>query len=341
MKKLIVKLMDALVKTSVMCLCCLATISLTACGDDDEGGNGGGGTGSGNGKPTAGLISTNIPSQKGWSAVNANGVCTYLPDDLVAYPDDEYAAYFAFSVSGDKCHETVFNMVCDNEAMAKYLEQMLKSGEWAEEDDEDYAAHKQTANHSLPKAQAMLHARTLKATVKKMRAADNGLGLACNRSGRVVYFTIDALRGKPMTDVKLATKVWYEDMDANEIPARPIFGTWDEATGRYFSNSIYAIPGTSLEARAKFNAQNIVTDYTETWTFPNTMWATAMNEVIMDMATDWEETLGADVTVTMKDKTVVVVFNNPEVANISKSLLLQAIVLVDITNACPFGAMIF
>lgn len=338
--KQISKFMDALVKTSVMCLCCLAMFSLTACGDDDEGGNGGN-TGGGSGKPTGELISTNIPSQTGWSAVNANGICTYLPYDLVAYPDDEYAAYFAFAVSGETCNEAVFNMVCNSEAMAKYLEQMLKSGEWAEEDDEDYAARMRAPHNSFPKVQALLHTRTLKATVKKMRAANNGLGLARNRNGRVVYFTIDALRGKPMSDVKMATKVWYEDMDVSEIPARPIFGTWDDAAGRYFSNSIYAIPGTSLEAKAKFNAQNIVTDYTEIWTFPNTMWAAAMNEVIMDMATDWKDLLGADVTVTLNGKAVVVVFNNPEVANISKSVLLQAIVLVDIINACPFGAMIF
>lgn len=332
--------MGTLVKTSLMCLCCLTMFSLAACGDDDEGGGGGGTGGGGSNPPTGELISTNVPSQQGWSSVSPKGVCTYVPADFVADPDAEYAAYFAFAVKGDTCQEAVFNMVCESETMAKYLEQMLRSGEWAE-DDEDYAAPMNPAVQSLPVVKATLNTRAFKATMKKMRASNNGLGLPCNRSGRVVYFTIDALRGKSMADVKLASKVWFEVADASELPPYPIFGTWDEAAGRYYSTSIYAIPGTSLEAKVKFNAEDIVTDYTETWTFPNTLWASAMYDVILEMAADWEMSLGAEVSVTLKGSSVVVVCNNPEPAQISKSLLLNVIVMVDIINACPFSAMIF
>ncbi len=83
------------------------------------------------------LVSATLPSE-GWSNVTSDGIVTYAP--YASDPEDG-GSYFAFKMEGGVCTDAAFNLVATSTAEAKYLADMLTSGEWAnfdDEDDEDY-----------------------------------------------------------------------------------------------------------------------------------------------------------------------------------------------------------
>ena len=154
MKKLSV-VFNAL-QSRVLCMVLFMSVCMvgfTSCSYDDD-------------APTGGLVSSEIPSV-GWSGSTDNGIATYRPDT----EEDEITCYYAFSFENGKCKDAVFNMVCENEAMAKYLTQMLTSGEWAEEDDdEEYSMSQFTKNPVL--MQALRSHKSISSAAIKTRSAN-------------------------------------------------------------------------------------------------------------------------------------------------------------------------
>ena len=316
MKKLSV-VFNAL-QSRVLCMVLFMSVcrvGFTSCSYDDD-------------APTGGLVSDEIPSV-GWSGSTDNGIATYRPDT----EEDEISCYYAFSFENGKCKDAVFNMVCENEVMAKYLAKMLTSGKWAEEDDdEEYSLSQLTKSPVLMQA--------LRSAAIKTRSA-NVLGITCTQEGKVVYFKIEAVKGLNGEELGYVMSTWDTGLNVNTLPEKPIFGTWDEATGKYTSNSIYAIPGTKIEIETAFNQSDILTKYTATFTLPDEMWAEMIEEGLREQASGLKVLAGIELEITRNGNVVTAINLNVEAEKTTKAEILKLIIAMDILNARPIGTALF
>ena len=311
MKKLSV-VFNAL-QSSVLCIVLFMSVCMvgfTSCSDDDA--------------PTGGLVSSEIPSV-GWSGSTDNGIATYRPDT----EEDEITCYYAFSFENGKCKDAVFNMVCENEVMAKYLAKMLTSGKWAEEDDDE---------EYITKSPVLMQA--LRSAAIKTRSA-NVLGITCTQEGKVVYFKIEAVKGLDGEELGYVMSTWDTGLNVNTLPEKPIFGTWDDSTGKYTSNSIYAIPGTKIEIETAFNQSDILTKYTATFTLPDEMWAEMIEEGLREQASGLKVLAGIELEITRNGNVVTAINLNVEAEKTTKAEILKLIIAMDILNARPIGTAIF
>ena len=315
MKKLSV-VFNAL-QSSVLCMVLFMSVCMvgfTSCSDDDA--------------PTGGLVSSEIPSV-GWSGSTDNGIATYRPDT----EEDVISCYYAFSFENGKCKDAVYNMVCENEVMAKLLAKMLTSGKWAEEDDdEEYSLSQLTKSPVLMQA--------LRSAAIKTPSV-NVMGITCTQEGKVVYFKIEAVKGLDGEELGYVMSTWDTGLNVNTLPEKPIFGTWDEATGKYTSNSIYAIPGTKIEIETAFNQSDILTKYTATFTLPDEMWAEMIEEGLREQASGLEVLAGIEIEITRNGNVVTAINLNVEAENTTKAEILKLIIAMDILNARPIGTAIF
>ena len=315
MKKLSV-VFNAL-QSRVLCMVLFMSVCMvgfTSCSDDDA--------------PTGGLVSSEIPSV-GWSGSTDNGIATYRPDT----EEDVISCYYAFSFENGKCKDAVYNMVCENEVMAKLLAKMLTSGKWAEEDDdEEYSLSQLTKSPVLMQA--------LRSAAIKTRSA-NVMGITCTQEGKVVYFKIEAVKGLDGEELGYVMSTWDTGLNVNTLPEKPIFGTWDEATGKYTSNSIYAIPGTKIEIETAFNQSDILTKYTATFTLPDEMWAEMIEEGLREQASGLKVLAGIELEITRNGNVVTAINLNVEAEKTTKAEILKLIIAMDILNARPIGTAIF
>ena len=311
MKKLSV-VFNAL-QSSVLCMVLFMSVCMlgfTSCSDDDA--------------PTGGLVSSEIPSV-GWSGSTDNGIATYRPDT----EEDEISCYYAFSFENGKCKDAVYNMVCENEVMAKLLAKMLTSGKWAEEDDDE---------EYITKSPVLMQA--LRSAAIKTRSA-NVMGITCTQEGKVVYFKIEAVKGLDGEELGYVMSTWDTGLNVNTLPEKPIFGTWDEATGKYISNSINAIPGTKIEIEIAFNQSDILIKYTATFTLPNEMWAEMIEEGLREQASGLKVLAGIELEITRNGNVVTAINLNVEAEKTTKAEILKLIIAMDILNARPIGTAIF
>ena len=285
-------------------------VAFTSCSYDDA--------------PTDGLVSSKIPSF-GWSGSTDNGIATYRPDT----EEDGISCYYAFSFENGKCKDAVYNMVCENEVMAKLLAKMLTSGKWAEEDDDE---------EYITKSPVLMQA--LRSAAIKTRSA-NVMGITCTQEGKVVYFKIEAVKGLNGEELGYVMSTWDTGLNVNTLPEKPIFGTWDEATGKYTSNSIYAIPGTKIEIETAFNQSDILTKYTATFTLPDEMWAEMIEEGLREQASGLEVLAGIEIEITRNGNVVTAINLNVEAEKTTKAEILKLIIAMDILNARPIGTAIF
>ena len=287
-------------------------VGFTSCSVDDDD------------APTAGLVSSKIPSV-GWSGSTDNGIATYRPDT----EEDEISCYYAFSFENGKCKDAVYNMVCENEVMAKLLAKMLTSGKWAEEDDDE---------EYITKSPVLMQA--LRSAAIKTPSV-NVMGITCTQEGKVVYFKIEAVKGLDGEELGYVMSTWDTGLNVNTLPEKPIFGTWDEATGKYTSNSIYAIPGTKIEIETAFNQSDILTKYTATFTLPDEMWAEMIEEGLREQASGLEVLAGIEIEITRNGNVVTAINLNVEAEKTTKAEILKLIIAMDILNARPIGTAIF
>ena len=285
-------------------------VGFTSCSDDDA--------------STGGLVSSEIPSV-GWSGSTDNGIATYRPDT----EEDVISCYYAFSFENGKCKDAVYNMVCENEVMAKLLAKMLTSGKWAEEDDDE---------EYITKSPVLMQA--LRSAAIKTPSV-NVMGITCTQEGKVVYFKIEAVKGLDGEELGYVMSTWDTGLNVNTLPEKPIFGTWDEATGKYTSNSIYAIPGTKIEIETAFNQSDILTKYTATFTLPDEMWAEMIEEGLREQASGLEVLAGIELEITRNGNVVTAINLNVEAEKTTKAEILKLIIAMDILNARPIGTAIF
>ena len=285
-------------------------VAFTSCSYDDA--------------PTDGLVSSKIPSF-GWSGSTDNGIATYRPDT----EEDVISCYYAFSFENGKCKDAVYNMVCENEVMAKLLAKMLTSGKWAEEDDDE---------EYITKSPVLMQA--LRSAAIKTPSV-NVMGITCTQEGKVVYFKIEAVKGLDGEELGYVMSTWDTGLNVNTLPEKPIFGTWDEATGKYISNSIYAIPGTKIEIEIAFNQSDILIKYTATFTLPNEMWAEMIEEALREQASGLEALAGIELEITRNGNVVTSNNLNVETANATKADILKLIIAMDILNARPLVTALF
>ena len=322
MKKLSV-VFNAL-QSRVLCMVLFMSVCMvgfTSCSYDDD-------------APTGGLVSDEIPSV-GWSGSTDNGIATYRPDT----EEDVISCYYAFSFENGKCKDAVYNMVCENEVMAKLLAKMLTSGKWAEEDDdEEYSMSQFTHNPVL--MQALRSHKSISSAAIKTRSA-NVMGITCTQEGKVVYFKIEAVKGLDGEELGYVMSTWDTGLNVNTLPEKPIFGTWDEATGKYTSNSIYAIPGTKIEIETAFNQSDILTKYTATFTLPDEMWAEMIEEGLREQASGLKVLAGIELEITRNGNVVTAINLNVEAEKTTKAEILKLIIAMDILNARPIGTAIF
>lgn len=335
MKKSFFDFAGTLFRTSIYAVCCLSLIGLSSCSsddDDDDEGNGGG-------KPSTELVSTTIPTA-GWSGSTDNGTCTYRSDDQ----EEEYSAYYAFAFENGKCTDAVYNVVCENEAMAKELSQMLNSGQWIydDDDDDDYSVASLAKSKSQALVQTLRNSKAFMAITRSAReAGPNVMGITCTRDGRIVYFKVNALKGLDGESVKYAVQTWDTGLNMNNLPEKPVFGTWNEATGKYTSNSIYAIPGTKIEIETAFNSSDITTKYVAKFTMPNEFWAEMIEESLREQADGYRQLFGIELEISRTGSVVTSEHVNVGTSNATKEDLVKMIIAMDILNAQPIGTLLF
>ena len=169
----------------------------------------------------------------------------------------------------------------------------------------------------------------------------NVLGITCTQEGKVVYFKIEAVKGLDGEELGYVMSTWDTGLNVNTLPEKPIFGTWDEATGKYTSNSIYAIPGTKIEIETAFNQSDILTKYTATFTLPDEMWAEMIEEGLREQASGLKVLAGIELEITRNGNVVTAINLNVEAENTTKAEILKLIIAMDILNARPIGTAIF
>lgn len=351
MKKTYLEELSRWFRAGLYVLCCAALFSLPACSDDDDGDGG-----SDINPPSEGLVSTDIPSL-GWEgpAAPQNGIVTYRPQD--AEDEGFYSAYYAFNFEGGVVKEAVFNIVCEEEAIARELQRRFSDGTWMEDDEEDeeydsdyedvaYAADASAKGNSLSAARlarlAAPVARALKAQVAVAgRAADNSvMGLTCTQDGRIVYFKLDWLAGQNAEDVQCAMRTWDTGLNMDNLPTQPIFGEWNDATGVYTGTKIYGLPETQIQLTTAFDEADLLTDYAAHFTLPHDGLAALVEEEVRSEASDYEQ-LGIQLGISRQGKVVSVRVLNAAQAKVSKEYIVKMIIAMDILMARPIYTNLF
>ena len=223
--------------------------------------------------------------------------------------------------------------------MAKYLTKMLTSGKWAEEDDDEEYSRSQLTNNPVL-MQALRSHKSISSAAIKTRSA-NVKGITCTQEGKVVYFKIEAVKGLNGEELGYVMSTWDTGLNVNTLPDKPIFGTWDEATGKYISNSINAIPGTKIEIEIAFNQSDILIKYTATFTLPDEMWAEMIEEGLREQASGLKVLAGIELEITRNGNVVTAINLNVEAEKTTKAEILKLIIAMDILNARPIGTAIF
>lgn len=319
-----------LLSFAAVAMCVMLSTGFAGCskGEDEDDGK--------HEKPVQGLVSANVPSE-GWSGTAGDGICTYRS----AYQDEDFSTYYAFSFENGKCKDAVYNIVCESEAEAKQVSDAFNSGQWiGDEDDDDEDFGTRAAKQISVLSKVLRNSKVAKAAFESTRAA-NVMGITCTQEGKVVYFKIEAMRGLNGDDVQYVMKTWDTGLDMNNLPSKPIFGTWDEATGKYTSNSINAIPGTKIEIETAFDSSDMLTKYVAKFIMPNEEWAVLIEEALIEEAIGYEEMFG--ITLDISRNGSVITANNVSIADseVDKATLVKMIVALDILNARPIETALF
>lgn len=238
------------------------------------------------------LVTPTLPTSNGWSGDFENGVAKFA--DLSESDDpEEGMTYMAFSFKDGICTDGVVNIVMPSEEYAKGLEQMLKSGIWNGDDEEDYIM-----------ASAVFHMNC--SVMKAVSRADMIMGqmpINVSRKGKVVYQTIPNIKGLTGIEVRNAVKLWN---DGDYTPTKVVFGKYEN--GVYTCSNTMGI-GMDYHIDTKFNADGYCTKYVTTLTFASQGWAQMMydqlNENIQDDEDIYVSLFGKKPVLTLNGRTVV------------------------------------
>lgn len=284
-------------------------IGMTACSDSDDGeGNAG----------VANLVSEEIPSKVGWNGDFNNGIVTFRPDEEIY--DDEPFSYLAFSFVEGKCTGGAVNVVFPDEQTAQKFENMLRSGDWTdEEDDEDEAEYN---NHN----------RIARLLLSQAASRSSYLAIDVSRKGKVIYMACPNIQGVSIDDVKAAAEYWAAGSYGIDLPDHVVFGKYEN--GIYTCGNLMGL-GIDYRIETSFNA-GICTKFVTIVKCPNKALAEGMYELVMDEMgpnSELATLMGGAPEITINDATVSVnalISGEPTQESIETT-----IIALDISNNCP------
>lgn len=254
-----------------MALC--VTVNFSSCSSDDDPTE----------NVTEGLVNETLPVQKGWSGSFENGICTYTPSSYGDYP-----SYYAFSFNEGSCDDAVFNVICDSEAEASYLSNMLNNGSFDDLEEDDYS-YQATKTSVLAQSLHQMNAIKQMALKNSKSSRADLLGITCSQSGKVIFFKLKCFTGKDGETIKMAVEAWNVGIET--LPETPLFGTYDRNTGNYTNDNIMGIPNSKYEIKTQYDGDKL-TQFVTTLTLPNASWATLLTETFNGQASDYINIFG-------------------------------------------------
>lgn len=304
----------------------LTAVSFTSCSSDDDNG---GGSSAGD---QDGLVSGDLPSQ-GWLGSELNGIVTYKP----TY---DQPSYFAFSFKYGVCDNAVYNIVCESESEARYLSKIFKNGTWVSEDDDsgddlEDPVYPDESYAQLPEYTTSLSCQKIVDVAKKFarttRGVDNFvLKYDVEYNKNVIYVKINNLRGKTAAQIKVATNFWANGF-GYEVPTSFLFGTWDEATGKYKCTDVYGI-GATYEVDVDFS-NGYVSKFVTTLTLPSESWATAFEMNFEESLDEYMEMFGKVPTISRNGNKVSV--EAIVIEQVSHDDIMKYLYILDYMNNVP------
>lgn len=306
-------------------------VSFTSCSDDDGNDN--------KGDDEGGLVDSSLPSE-GWTGSEQSGILTYLPDEYEP-------SYYAFDIENGVCTNAVYNYVCESEAEARYMYTALKDGTWVSMgDDEELGAEEYSYAVKAPFSPASsgksfdllpsISASKVFETAKKVSKATRAGGFVAkynvSRNGRVVYVSIDCLKGKTVAQLKYAVDAWSNGGFGDEYPTSFLFGTWDEDANTYKCTNLYGI-GATYEVNIDV-AGGYVTKYVTTLTMPSESWAILIEMALEEDLGDYEQMFGATPTLTREGNKVSL--DAIIIGDVPVDLVMTTLYVIDYMNNVPF-----
>ena len=304
-----------------MLLVALLSVGFAACSSDDD---------EDNPAPTPtpsgieALTTDKVPAL-GWTGDTKSGIVTFAEEPTELEEGGAIQPYYAFEFSNSQCKEAVYDMVFPNTQLAQQFEAGLKDGTWAEDlddDDDDFA----------PLRKAIMPILTRKSTLNY-----KDLGLPAKRNGKVVYFVLDAFKGKTAADIQSLVNFWAQKTQA--MPTKVIVGTWDENKGLYKNPYVFGV-GITYNVQCTFEG-NFLTKIQGTMTCPNATWAQLMYLSVQDTNEDMEDFYGVAPTVTVSGKTITEVVEIPASRGITKEYIKQMMYYYDAAYSIPIYCMFF
>ena len=311
-----------------MLFCMMTVTAFAACSndDDDERDN--------DNEAPSELIFSKTP-KTGWNGNLQNGVATYVPINDDYDDDDDIQPYFAFNFSNGICQDAVFSLICPNETIAEFMASKFQDGTWItmddDDDDDDYYG-----------ARATRAAHKMQAHAKAMTRADynynfTDLKLPVKRSGKVLYITIDCLKGKRGSDLQNIVIFWVTG--ETNVDKEILIGKWDDNAGRYTNSNLYGM-GITYEINTAFENDSL-TNYVTTMTFPNRTWANMIFEQLEEQNKKIEEIVKLKPEATLSDDERTVEEKAVILGKVTKKETLEIIAMLDWAMAQPFFVSMF
>lgn len=295
-------------------------VGLTSCSEDNNDSKGSSG---------GGLVSDNLPADKGWAGSMEDGQCTYTPETYYEYP-----SYFAFSFNNGVCEDAVYNAICSSASEASNICDVLNNGSFDDlmGDDEEYGTK---GVQSSVLSQSLAQIKAIREVLLRGRVATRSdvLGITCYQSGKVVFFKLECFNGKDGESVQTAVELWFEG-NINSLPESPLFGKYDRNTGKYINYNIMGIANTKYEIDVKFNG-DLLKDFVTTLTLPNPSWALMLEETFREQEQDYIAMFGQAPEITREGNIVTV--KAIIIGDVTQELVEQYIVILDLTMNMPIG----
>lgn len=297
----------------------VSVFALTACSSDDDN----------DGDVPSALVSNDMPKTDGWNGDLQNGISTYVP--YLAEDEDDFQPRYAFDFKDGTCQNAVFSLICPNEYIAKEMARMFQDGTWLSElgedkDEDDYydEYYGARAKASIRKMQTHLKAVTRAATDYN----PEDLKMPVLYSGKVLYITVDCLKGKRGNTLKAIVIFWQTGEGTPEI----VMGKWDDAANRYTCGNLLGL-GINYEINTAFESDSL-TNYVTEMTFLNKSWANMIFEQLEEQNQEIEAKVKLRPKATLNGKTVkeeAVILGR-----VTKAETLEIIAMLDWLMARPF-----
>ena len=298
-----------------------------SCSEDDDN-DGGGSTGNNSGKTE--VVVSQKPAE-GWVGSFENGLCTYTPE---SYEEDEYSQCYAFNFSNGVCNDAAYNVIFENSSTAKIYADMLNSGKWAyeDEDEEDYYSKTRTINNAIINLDIL---KALRKAIPTNGTRANGLSFNVSRKGNVIYLSLDNYKKLTAEDVKYAIDVNNGEIT---VPDHFTFGTWDSAKGTYTCNNIYGL-GVKYVVNVAFDNNRTVTSYKTLLTFPTTEWAMVMEEMLVEQSYEYIQMFGQAPAINRNGKNITI--DAIIIDSVSEENIVKYLILLDYVNNRPLLSSMF